>query len=73
MDETSISSNGFVGTLTLDSAAQADTDLTSAEIGTYSGTFYGEDAAVTAGTITMQSSNTDGESFNGFGFFNTEN
>ena len=69
MEETSINANGYSGNLTLDAAALEDSDLASADFGTYSGTFFGEGAAETGGTISVTADDADGVTSNGFGFF----
>lgn len=72
MEETSLNANGFEGRLTMDAAGLADaSNITDANVGTYGGTFYGEDAEQAAGTISTRFENDNGV-FNGYGFFTTD-
>lgn len=68
MEDATFNANGYSGNLTLDDAALASTELSNANLGTYSGTFYGDEGQATAGTITSTFENENG-SYNAYGFF----
>lgn len=67
MDQTTITGNGFAGTITPDATFLAATG-TSGVSGNYGGTFYGPAASQVGGTMTLTGTQ-NGQAVNGIGFF----